>query len=63
VDYLEPVSCLKYSLGPARSGHDLSIVFDGYAISLKSERCNKVVEPCRLLQLRKITRLAVENEC
>jgi hypothetical protein len=63
VDDFEAVSGSQDRLGPACAGYDLSIVFDGYTISLKSERCNKMVEPCRLRQLRKSTRLTIENKC
>ena len=63
VDDLKPISSSENRLGPACAGHDLSIVFDGHAVSLKSERCNKVIEPCRLLEIGKGAGLAIENEC
>jgi hypothetical protein len=63
VDDFKPVPRGENSLGPTSAGHDLSIVFDGHAVSLKSERCNKVIESCRLLEIGKGAGLAIENEC
>jgi hypothetical protein len=63
VDHLKAVSSGEDRIGPAGARYDLSIVFDGDAVSLKPERCDKVVEACRLLQLGESARLAIENEC
>ena len=63
VDHFKPVSSREDRIGPACARHDLSIVFDGDAVALEPERCNKMVEPCRLLQLGKRTRLAIKNKC
>jgi hypothetical protein len=63
VDHLKAVSGSEDRIGPAGAWDDLSIVFDGDAVSLKSERCNKMVEPCGLLEFGERPRLAIENEC
>lgn len=63
VDHLKPVSGGEDCVGPACTRHDLSIVFDGDAVSLETKSCNQMVEACRLRQLGKRTRLAIENEC
>ena len=61
--HLKPVTTGENCLRPARARHNLSIMFDGHAVTVKPERCNKMVEPCRLRQLGKRTRLAIKNEC
>ncbi len=62
VHNLQPVPLRQAGIGPLGAGNDVAVMLDGYPVAFETEVGNQVLEVGPGRQLRKFTRLAVEDE-
>jgi hypothetical protein len=62
MNYLQPVSSVKYSLGPPRARNNLSIMLNRYPVTLQPKFPNELLKAGTLRERIKCAGLAVKNQ-